>query len=190
MRTDKELEWKTIEEEYLIKRHWLTAKVEKVQLPDGRIYDEYYTLEYPDWINVIAINKDGKMILERQWRHAQRVVSTEIPAGVIEKDEEPLAAAKRELQEETGFGGGTWSEFMVLSPNPGSMNNHSHTFLAEGVEKISDTHLDETEDIEVFLCSQEEVYKMLCDGKFCQALMVAPLWKYFSAISPAAIGTQ
>jgi 8-oxo-dGTP pyrophosphatase MutT (NUDIX family) len=180
MRTDKELEWNTIEEEYLIKRRWLTAKVEKVQLPDGRIYDEYYTLEYPDWINVIAITKDGKMILEKQWRHAQRVVSTEIPAGVIEKGEEPLAAAKRELQEETGFGGGTWSEFMVLSPNPGSMNNHSHTFLAEGVEKISDTHLDETEDIEVFFRSQEEVYEMLKNGEFCQALMAAPLWKYFA----------
>lgn len=109
MRSDKEMEWKTLETKYLFKRNWLTAKVEKVELPDGRIYDEYYTLEYPTWINVIAITKDGKMILERQWRHGLKIVSTEIPAGVVEKGENPMDAAKRELQEETGFGGGTWT---------------------------------------------------------------------------------
>lgn len=53
MRSDKEMEWKTLETKYLFKRNWLTAKVEKVELPDGRIYDEYYTLEYPTWINVL-----------------------------------------------------------------------------------------------------------------------------------------
>lgn len=104
MRTNQELEWKTLETKYLIKRKWLTAKVEKVELPDGRVHDEYYTLEYPAWTNVIAITKDGEMILERQWRHGLKVVSTEIPAGVVEEGEEPMEAAKRELREETGFG--------------------------------------------------------------------------------------
>ena len=180
MRTDKEMEWKTLETKYIFRRKWLTAKVEKVQLPDGCVNDEYYTLEYPDWINIIAITKDDKIIMERQWRQALKVISTEIPAGVIEDGEEPLVAAKRELQEETGFGGGKWTDFMILSPNPSSMNNRCYTFLAEGVEKISDTHLDATEDLDKFLCTKDEVYEMLCSGKICQALMTAPLWKYFA----------
>ena len=180
MRTNQELEWKTLETKYLIKRKWLTAKVEKVELPDGRVHAEYYTLEYPAWINVIAITKDGEMILERQWRHGLKVVSTEIPAGVVEEGEEPMEAAKRELREETGFGGGQWTEFMVSSPNPGAMNNRCYTYLAEGVERVSGTHLDATEDMDVFLCSKAKVLEMLVAGKFCQALMLAPLWKYFA----------
>lgn len=180
MRSDKEMEWKTLETKYLFKRNWLTAKVEKVELPDGRIYDEYYTLEYPTWINVIAITKDGKMILERQWRHGLKVVSTEIPAGVVEKGENPMDAAKRELQEETGYGGGTWTQFLVTAPNPSAMNNLCYTYLAEGVELVSDTHLDATEDLEVFFRDKDEVYEMLRSGQFCQALMLAPLWKFFA----------
>ena len=164
MRSDKEMEWKTLETKYLFKRNWLTAKVEKVELPDGRIYDEYYTLEYPTWINVIAITKDGKMILERQWRHGLKIVSTEIPAGVVEKGENPMDAAK----------------FLVTAPNPSVMNNLCYTYLAEGVELVSDTHLDATEDLEVFFRDKDEVYEMLRSGQFCQALMLAPLWKFFA----------
>ena len=58
--------WKVLEREYLIKRPWLTARRDKLQLPDGRIVPEYYVLEYPAWVNVIAITRDGQFVMERQ----------------------------------------------------------------------------------------------------------------------------
>ena len=81
MKTDKDMMWKTLSSEYLIRRPWLTARRDCVALPDGRENDEYYVLEYPEWVNVIAETTDGRLILERQYRHALDVVSTEICAG-------------------------------------------------------------------------------------------------------------
>ncbi len=175
----KDMNWKLLSSEYLYKRPWLTARRDKVQLPDGRIYDEYYVLEYPTWVNVIAVTDTDEMVLVRQYRHGIGRTCFEIVAGVVEKDEEPLAAAKRELMEETGFGGGGWTELMQLSGNASAMNNISHSFLATGVKRLGTQHLDATEDIEVHVLPKEEVKAMLMRGDFIQALMVAPLQRYF-----------
>ena len=84
----KSWKWETLQSEYLIKRPWLTARRDVVKLPTGKIYDEYYVLEYPDWVNVIAIDENGMMLMERQYRHGAGILSTEICAGVVEKGEE------------------------------------------------------------------------------------------------------
>ena len=178
----KDMTYKILSSEYLIRRPWLTARRDKVQLPDGRINPEYYVLEYPTWINVTAVTKDGQMVLVRQYRHGLQRTNFEIVAGCMEEGEQPIDAAKRELLEETGFGGGEWQEVMVISQNPSTSTNLTHCFLATGVERIGTQHLDATEDIEVYLFSQEEVRQMLERGDFVQALMVAPLWKYFSVL--------
>lgn len=180
MRTDKEMAWKTLESTYLIRRPWLTARRDSVMLPDGRVNNEYYALEYPDWINIVAITRDRQMLLERQWRHAAAEVSTEIPAGVIEEGEEPLAAAQRELLEETGFGGGRWQLLLTTRPNSSTKTNQCFSFLAEDVEPIGARHLDATEDLDVMLRPIADVRRMLEEGIFHQAMMVAPLWKYFA----------
>ena len=70
--------WKTLESEYIIKRPWLTARRDKVQLPTGAVHDEYYVLEYPDWVNVIAITDDGRFVFVRQYRHGLGETSYEI----------------------------------------------------------------------------------------------------------------
>ncbi len=173
-------EYKILSSEYICQRPWLTARKDKLQFPDGRINEEYYVLEYPDWVNIIAITQDGRFILERQYRHALGETRFEIPAGVVEKGESPLEAAKRELQEETGYGEGEWEEFMVMSPNPTSNTNLSYSFLARGVRKISNQNLDATEDLSVHFLSREEVKALLDSGEIIQAMMLAPLWKYFS----------
>ena len=174
-------DWKVLESEYLVRRPWLTARRDRLELPDGRIIPEYYVLEYPDWVNVIAITKDGQFVMERQYRHAARKISLELPCGVMEEGETPLEAAQRELLEETGFGGGQWKKLMELSPNPSAMSNTTHCFLAIGVEKIAEQHLDETEELSVLFMTKEEVKRMLNENQICQALMVAPLYKYIYA---------
>lgn len=174
-------EWKVLESEYLVRRPWLTARRDRLELPDGRIIPEYYVLEYPDWVNVIAITKDGQFVMEKQYRHAARKISLELPCGVMEEGETPLEAAQRELLEETGFGGGQWKKLMELSPNPSAMSNMTHCFLAIGVEKIAEQHLDETEELSVLFMTKEEVKRMLNENQICQALMVAPLYKYIYA---------
>lgn len=180
MGTIDDKKWELLSSEYLFREPWLTARRDHVRLPSGVEMPNYYVLEYPDWVNVLALTKDGRFLLERQYRHARRLTAFEIPAGCVEEGEDPLKAAQRELFEETGYTGGEWSFFLQLCPNAGAMSNTSTTFLARGVEQTSTQHLEQTEDIDICLFSEEEVFEMLQRGEFHQAMMVAPLWKYFA----------
>ncbi len=171
--------WKSLCSEYIIKRPWLTARRDKIELPDGRIIPEFYVLEYPEWVNVIAITTDGRFVMERQYRYAADSTNYEIPCGVMEQGETPLEAAMRELKEETGYGGGQWRELMCISANPTSMTNMTHCFVATGVEKVSDQHLDATEELEVHLLSRDEVQALLRNNEMIQSLMIAPLLRFF-----------
>lgn len=179
MEMEREDKWKILESTYISRRPWMTARLDKVQLPDGRINPEYWVLEFPDWVNVIAITKDAEMVMVRQYRHALGITEYELCAGVMEEGEKPLEAAKRELMEETGFGGGDWTEYMTICANPSNHTNLTRTFLAVGVERLAEQHLDDTEELTCHLFSQEEVFSMLQRGEILQALMAAPLWKYF-----------
>jgi len=174
------MKWELLGSEYLFREPWLTARRDHVRLPSGVEMKNFYVLEYPEFCNVIAITPEGKFLMERQYRHAQQYVGYEIPAGCVEKGEDPMEAAKRELYEETGFTGGEWSHFMTVSPNAGACTNYSHTFLAKGVKPTSSQHLEQTEDIKVCLLSLDEVRDLLLHDGFHQAMMAAPLWKYFA----------
>ncbi|HJD12102.1 MAG TPA: NUDIX hydrolase [Candidatus Phocaeicola caecigallinarum] len=177
---NQDRKWTVLESEYLIRRPWLTARKDHVLLPTGAENKEYYVLEYPDWINVLAITRDGKFLMERQYRHGLGMTCYEICAGVCEKGESPLESARRELYEETGFGGGEWQHWMDISANPSTNTNLCHCFLATGVERVSAQHLEETEDISVELLTADEVRTLLLNDQIKQALMAAPLWKYFA----------
>lgn len=177
-----DMDWKTLKSEYLFKRPWLTARRDTCQLPDGRINDEYYVLEYPTWVHVLALTKDGDMVIIRQYRHGLGRTCFEIVAGCVEEGEDPLVAAQRELLEETGYSGGEWSEVMQFTCNASAMNNITHSYLAVGVEKTAGQHLDPTEDIEIYTFSQEQVKEMLVNGEFMQASMLAALYKFFSGL--------
>lgn len=172
--------WTTLESRYVIERPWLTARVDKVLLPDGRVNPEHYVLEYPAWVNVLAITTDGEYVFIRQYRHAFDEVLTELCAGVVEEGETPLEAARRELLEETGYGGGEWSQTMTIGQNPSICDNLTYCFTALGVERLGEQNLDAGEDIEVILLSHDEVRSMLERDEMKQALMAAPLWRHLA----------
>ena len=171
--------WKRIKTNYLIKDKHLTVRSDTVSLPNGSVIENFYVLEYPDWINVIAITEEGNFVMEKQYRHGVQKIGIEICAGAIEANETPEEAAKRELLEETGYSGGEWKLYSVTTPNPSSMSNYNYTFLAKGVRKVADQKLETTEDIEVFLATPQQVLAYLKNDEISEGVMQAPLWKFF-----------
>ena len=170
-----------LKSEYLFRRPWLTVRRETIELPNGHTVPEYYVLEYPDWVNTIAVTREGQYIFVRQYRHGLGKSLIELCAGVCDPtDATPLDAARRELLEETGYGGGRWRELMVLSANPSTQNNLTHCFVATDVEVISAPHPESTEDLSVVLMSEAEVLNLLEEDKIKQALHAAPLWRYMA----------
>lgn len=177
---DEGMKWSLVDSEYLYRRPWLTVRRDTVKLPNGTVHPEYYVLEYPKWINVIAITPENEYVMVKQYRHGLGVVATELCAGVVEEGEDPLDGAKRELLEETGYASDDWQLTMVISPNPGSQNNLAYCYTARNVVKVSDQHLDSTEDIKVVLLTEAQVREMLINDDLKQALMAAPLWRHFA----------
>lgn len=174
----KDRRWRVLTSEYLSRKPWCTVRHECIESPEGRRIPDYYVLEYPDWINVIAVTREGRFVLIDQYRHGLGTTDYEIPAGVMEpSDPSPLEAARRELLEETGYGGGEWRAVTVLAPNPASQNNLVHSFLAVGVEPLGEQHLDATEEINVHLLTRDELIDLLRTDRIRQALMAAPLWR-------------
>jgi 8-oxo-dGTP pyrophosphatase MutT (NUDIX family) len=170
--------WRVLTSEYLAKKPWYTVRVDRVELPNGTVIPEYWVNEYPPWVNVVAITEDDQVVLVRQYRHGAGQVHFEIPAGITDPDDLSLeSAARRELLEETGHEGGVWSPLLTVSANPALQNNLTHTFLAEGVRKTRDPHLDANEDLRVHVVSLAEVERLIETGGFLQALHVAPLLK-------------
>lgn len=172
--------WTVLHSEYIFRRPWLTARRDHVKLPTGVEIPEYYVLEYPDWVNTIAITTDGRFVMVRQYRHGLGETRYELCAGVCEEGETPLESARRELLEETGFGGGHWEPWMTISANASTMTNLTHCFLAVGVELVEHAHPEAGEDLSVHLLTLEEVRALLLTDGIRQALMAAPLWRYMA----------
>jgi 8-oxo-dGTP pyrophosphatase MutT (NUDIX family) len=169
--------WTVLAREYLAREPWYTVHVDRVQLPSGTIIPKYWINEYPPWVNVVALTADDRVVLIRQYRHGLGAVHFEIPAGTTDPGETSLElAARRELLEETGYSGGTWSLWMTLSANPALQNNLTYTFLAEGVT-AGTARPDESEDLRVHLVPLDDIEALVEQGGFVQALHVAPLQK-------------
>ena len=178
--TDEELMWSVKKSEELLHTPIFDVEKRNEESATG-IVGDYMVINATEWVTIIPVYK-GNFVLVRQYRHGLGNTCYELPCGVIEKGETPLQAAQRELLEETGYAGGTWKEWMTLSPNPATSNNLAHSFLALGVKKVSGQHLDATEDIDVYLKRPEFVRQLLEENQILQALMAAPLWKYFSSL--------
>jgi 8-oxo-dGTP pyrophosphatase MutT (NUDIX family) len=147
-------------------------------LPSGREIADYWISEYPPWVNVVAITADDDVVLLRQYRPGIGDVHYEIPAGVVEDGEAIEDAARRELREETGYGGGRWRILSQLSANPALQNNITTTFLAEDVTSLGQSTPELTEDLRVHLVKPARILDLFDKGEMIQALHAAPLLRY------------
>jgi len=175
--------WEKLSSTYLVKEKWATLRVDTCKLSNGTIKDDYYVLEYPNWVNAVALTKENKIIMVRQYRHGADIISLEIPGGVIDdEDESPEIAVKREMLEETGYSFESAELIATLYPNPATSINKTFTYLLKGGVKVQEQHLDEHEILNVEEYTIEEVKHILKENKIDQALHAAALFYGLMAI--------
>jgi 8-oxo-dGTP pyrophosphatase MutT (NUDIX family) len=156
--------WRLLSSLYAYSDRWLRLRSDTVRLPGGSTLTPYHVIEAADWVNVVAITEAGSILLVEQYRHAVTRTMMEIPAGHIDARETPEAAARRELKEETGYGGGTWHPLGVLHPAASRFNNQVHSFLALGVTRIGQPALEESETLHLHEIPWPEFVDGLRDG--------------------------
>lgn len=138
---------------------------------------DYIIMNARDWVIVIP-RHDDNFLMVKQWRHGEKALSIEFPGGVIDRGEAPEAAARRELEEETGFKAGKLTKLGSVNPNPALFSNHLHVFLAEDLISTGQQHLDEDEFINYFEMPINEVLQGMGTEQFPHALMGTALAMY------------
>ena len=164
------MKWEKLSSKYLVKEQWATLRVDTCRMPNGTLIDDYYVLEYPGWVNAVALTEDNQVILIKQYRHAAEEVILELPGGCIDPGENPEQAIIRELLEETGFQFESIERLCTLYANPSTSGNITTSYLAKGGKKVQDQHLDGREEIEVLNVDLDELKRMAMENKFPQAL--------------------
>lgn len=133
-----------------------------IKVPSGDVV-KFITVDHPGAVVIVAQDATGRLVVERQWRRAANKYLLEIPAGTLERGEDPLACAQRELREETGFLGSNWKEVGVLYPCPGFCNEQQFGFYSSGLT-LTSTELDLDEQIETLLLSPGEFEAAIACG--------------------------
>lgn len=141
--------------------------------PGGDKRGEFVYLDAPDWVNVVALTPDGRVVLIEQFRHGTCEVTLEIPGGAVDAGEEPVQAGLRELREETGFTGAEAQLIGTVTPNPAMQNNSCHTLLVRGAGRAGEASPDGLEEIAVRLVPLDEVADLIASGRIHHALVVA-----------------
>ncbi|MBW6472894.1 MAG: NUDIX hydrolase [Anaerolineaceae bacterium] len=159
--------WKTLSRETILNHNkFLSVENHVVELPDGRIIPDWSWVKIPDASIVLAMTEDEQFICFRQIRYAVEGTTLATVGGMIEENEDPLEAAKRELLEESGYAADEWVRLgkYILDPNRGVAN--MHLFLALGAKQVSEPIIDDLEDQDLILLSHEEIEKALLSGEF------------------------
>ena len=129
-------------------------------------------------MNVIAITPEQKIVLIKQYRHGSNSITTEIPGGAVNRLEDMLIGAQRELQEETGYTSQSWKSLGKIEVNPAFMTNYCETFLALDAELTHDQELDPFEEIDVFLKDKNEIHSLIRSGDITHSLVIAAFYLY------------
>ncbi|MBQ9207320.1 MAG: NUDIX hydrolase [Treponema sp.] len=173
---DAKLTWTEKSKRELLKTVVLTVNEIDSESPTGE-NGTYIVMDAPDW--VIVVPRLGEnFLMVRQWRHGNKSLSIEFPGGVINKGEKPEEAAKREMEEETGYKAGNIVYLGSANPNPALMRNYAHFFAAEDLVATGEQHLDEDEFVEYLQIPCDEVYAKIGSEEYPHALMMSALLKY------------
>jgi ADP-ribose pyrophosphatase len=169
---------------HLVQNRWIDLREVVYTLPDGTVSPPYYTYSRKNYAVIVATDEAGRYLCVRQFRPGLGTVTTEFPAGGIDRrgepfygpdesnQEDPLAAAKRELEEETGYISDDW-ELLLRVPSQATMgDNWAYLFRARHCRRSGRQHLDDTEFLNVLALSPEELEERIRAGGFEQAVHV------------------
>ena len=166
MDSDNIQPWELLNSEELFSAlPWVRVYMDRIKLPSGRIVDDYYRIQLPEYVMVYAQGDDNKVLLERQYKHALCAISIALPTGSLEEGETPLETGKRELLEETGYHASEW-EFVgsfFVDGNKGC--GRAHFFIARGLEKITDHIEDDMEESEIVFVEPDVLLKAVLQGE-------------------------
>jgi ADP-ribose diphosphatase len=158
--------WETLgRRELLDASPWVRVAVEEVRLPGGRVVPDFYEVSLPEFALVVAQTVDGLIVAAHQYKHGVRRASLMLPAGLIEDGEEPLACARRELREETGYEAARWRGLgaFVVDGNRGC--GRGHVFLAQEARRVAEPVVDELEPLEVRLVRPRDLVRAVLSGE-------------------------
>ncbi len=144
----------------------------------GREHD-FYLLHSGDWVNIIPLTADQKVVLVNQYRFGSKDFSLEIPGGMVDPEDSPAGAASRELLEETGYAGDEPVLLGTVHPNPAIHNNRCYTYLINNASYRTPPRQDSTEDIEVQLLPLSDIPDFIRSGKITHSLVIAAFYWYF-----------
>lgn len=160
--------WKTRKTETLLESPWVTVRRDVVSLPNGAQIDDFYAITIRDASAIVALDREGNLILKREYRYCYDRELIEIPAGAFESGEtDPLTVAKRELLEETGYVSDCWEYLGPTVESSAKMTNLMHIFFARDCRKAGAPSLDETEELTPMLVPLEQAVEMVMTNEIC-----------------------
>lgn len=165
--------WKILEAKTAFRNRYWNIVQESVELPDGSVYSDFFVNDKAGAAMTFAMTREGKVVMNRQYKHGAREIVTEFAIGSLKDGEDPLAAAQRELLEETGYGGGEWESLGAYAPNPTSSRAKFHVFLARDVRRLAEPEADPREVIETFLAEPKDVPAMIARGEIAPLASIA-----------------
>ncbi|MBO0358524.1 NUDIX hydrolase [Hymenobacter sp. BT186] len=166
--------WTTLHSELVVDHRWYQLRRDHVQLPTGQQLDDYFVSVRANVALVFALTDDQHVLFVRQYKHGIGEILTELPGGVVDAGEtSPLAAARRELLEETGYASDDLEQLAEVSDNPTKDTNRIYFFLARNARRVAAQHLDETENIEVLKVPLADIERMILSGQIKVAGSIA-----------------
>jgi len=169
--------WRRLEAETLFRHRLFELRREALEASDRSARREALVLDAPHWVNVVALDRDDELLLVRQWRFGIAAPTLEIPGGMVE-DESPLAAAARELLEETGHRAATWRQLGEVDPNPAFLTNRCTTFLATDLERLGEPEGDGEEEIRIERAPLAEIPRLVASGAIRHSLVIAAFYLF------------